>query len=149
MIINSKNRTNRRAVAIALSTHNAQQPSRIRNAMMLLAIVALGSTMASHAFAAGRMGNGFGASSGFQGDHMRSGSQGSVIDEAPTMPAPTFNPSDPYTVPETPETPVSPASPGSVFGDGANPLLVSAISVEPDQWVSAHNAYRQAPDIAN
>jgi hypothetical protein len=33
-------------------------------------------------------------------------------------PAPVFNPSEPYTVPETRETPVSPASPGSVFGNG-------------------------------
>jgi hypothetical protein len=35
---------------------------------------------------------------------------------APSTPAPTFNPSVPYTVPQSPETPVSPGSPGSVFG---------------------------------
>jgi hypothetical protein len=33
-------------------------------------------------------------------------------------PAPVFNPSEPYTVPESRESPVSPASPGSVFGNG-------------------------------
>jgi hypothetical protein len=140
--ITSKDRPNRRAVAIALSTQGAQQPSRTRNAMMLLAIVALGSTIASHAFAAGRMGDSFGASSGYHGDHVRSGFHGSIIDSAPSAPAPTFNPSDPYTVPEAPETPVSPASPGSVFGNGASLLLVSAIAVKPAQWPSAHHAYR-------
>jgi len=40
------------------------------------------------------------------------------LDSIPSMPAPTFNPSIPYTMPESPETPVSPTSPGSVFGTG-------------------------------
>ena len=39
-----------------------------------------------------------------------------LLDRAPLMPPPTFNPSNPYTVPQTRQTPVSPASPGSVFG---------------------------------
>lgn len=39
-----------------------------------------------------------------------------LLDGAPSMPGPTFNPSIPYTVPQSPETPVSPGSPGSVFG---------------------------------
>jgi hypothetical protein len=39
-----------------------------------------------------------------------------LLDRAPSMPPPAFNPSSPYTVPQLPETPVSPASPGSVFG---------------------------------
>ncbi len=39
-----------------------------------------------------------------------------LMDGASSMPAPTFNPSIPYTVPQSPETPVSPGSPGSVFG---------------------------------
>jgi hypothetical protein len=39
-----------------------------------------------------------------------------LMDGAPSTPAPTFNPSIPYTVPQSPETPVSPGSPGSVFG---------------------------------
>jgi hypothetical protein len=41
-----------------------------------------------------------------------------LLDSAPSMPAPNFNPSTPYTVPQSRETPVSPASPGSVFGSG-------------------------------
>ena len=41
-----------------------------------------------------------------------------MVDSAPSMPGPTFNPSIPYTVPQSPETPVSPGSPGSVFGPG-------------------------------
>jgi hypothetical protein len=36
----------------------------------------------------------------------------------PEPQTPVFNPSVPYTVPQTPESPVSPASPGSVFGNG-------------------------------
>jgi hypothetical protein len=39
-----------------------------------------------------------------------------LLDRAPAMPPPAFNPSSPYTVPQTRQTPVSPASPGSVFG---------------------------------
>jgi hypothetical protein len=38
------------------------------------------------------------------------------VESTPSMPPPTFNPSSPYTVPQSPETPVSPASPGSIFG---------------------------------
>jgi hypothetical protein len=38
-----------------------------------------------------------------------------LLDGAPSM-QPHFNPSVPYTVPQSPETPVSPGSPGSVFG---------------------------------
>ena len=41
-----------------------------------------------------------------------------LVGGVPSMPAPIFNPSFPYTVPESPETPVSPGSPGSVFGPG-------------------------------
>jgi hypothetical protein len=39
-----------------------------------------------------------------------------LLNRGPSMPPPAFNPSSPYTVPQSPETPVSPASPGSVFG---------------------------------
>jgi len=39
-----------------------------------------------------------------------------LLNRAPSMPPPAFNPSSPYTVPQSPEAPVSPASPGSVFG---------------------------------
>jgi hypothetical protein len=38
-----------------------------------------------------------------------------LLDGVPSM-QPHFNPSVPYTVPQSPETPVSPGSPGSVFG---------------------------------
>jgi hypothetical protein len=40
-----------------------------------------------------------------------------VLDSVPAM-QPHFNPSYPYTVPQSPETPVSPGSPGSIFGPG-------------------------------
>jgi hypothetical protein len=41
-----------------------------------------------------------------------------LLNSVPPAPAPIFNPSIPYTVPQTPEMPVSPASPGSIFGPG-------------------------------
>jgi hypothetical protein len=41
-----------------------------------------------------------------------------LLNSVPPPPAPIFNPSIPYTVPQTPETPISPASPGSIFGPG-------------------------------
>jgi hypothetical protein len=86
--------------------------------MILLAIVMLGTAVATHAFAAGRMGGGLGLDSGFGGGHMSDGFAPPIVNEAPSMPAPTFNPSDSYTVPQSPEMPVSPGSPGSVFGNG-------------------------------
>jgi hypothetical protein len=108
-----------KAIAITLRNQDVQQTSHIRNAMVLLAIIALGTAMATHAHAAEGIGN---ASGGFHGthmpgSHMHGGFGGPFLDGAPSMPAPTFNPSDPYTVPQSPEMPVSPASPGSVFGD--------------------------------
>jgi hypothetical protein len=39
-----------------------------------------------------------------------------LLNQAPSMPPPAFNPSSPYTVPQSRESPVSPASPGSLFG---------------------------------
>ena len=116
----SRETANRRgkAIAIQLRNEDLRQTSRTRNAMILLALVMLGTAVATHALAAGRMGGGLGLDSGFRGGHTSHGFQPPILDEAPTMPAPTFNPSDPYTVPQSPETPVSPASPGSVFGNG-------------------------------
>ncbi len=116
--IASRKTANRRgkAVAVQLRNEDLRQTSRTRNAMILLALVMLGTAVATHALAAGRMGGGLGLDSGFRGGHVSH--QPSILDEAPTMPAPTFNQSDPYTVPQSPETPVSPASPGSVFGNG-------------------------------
>jgi hypothetical protein len=105
-----------KSVAIQLRSEDLRKTSRTRNAMILLAVVTLGAAMATHAFAAGRMGDGLGA--GFRGAHTSHGFQAPILNEAPTTPTPTFNPSDPYTMPQSPETPVSPASPGSVFGNG-------------------------------
>jgi hypothetical protein len=115
----AKNRANRRATAIAVGFDQGveQRNSRKHDAMILLAIVMLCTAMATHAFAAGGMGGRMGDGVGLGGGHMSGGFHGSIIDQAPSMPAPTFNPSDPYTVPQSPETPVSPASPGSVFGN--------------------------------
>ena len=86
-----------------------------RNAMVLLAIVMFETTLAAHAFAAEHDNNAVHAGGGLQG-HMESGFHGQISDRAPSMPPPVFNPSNPYTVPQSPETPISPASPGSVFG---------------------------------
>lgn len=109
-----------KAISIALRNQEVQQTSRLRNAMVLLAIIAFGTAMATHAHAAKGIGN---AGSGFHsthmpGSHIQGGFGGPILDGAPSMPAPTFNPSDPYTVPQSPEMPVSPASPGSIFGNG-------------------------------
>jgi hypothetical protein len=107
-----------KAIAIQLRNEDVRQTRRVRHAMILLAVVMLGTAVATHAFAAGRMGGGLGLDSGFRGGHMSHGFQPPISDETPTVPAPTFDPSNPYTVPQSPETPVSPASPGSVFGNG-------------------------------
>jgi hypothetical protein len=113
----SKERARRaRAIAIDFNQGGEQKTFRSRNVMILSAIVMLGAAMATNAFAAGRVGSGL--SGGFGGGHMSRGFAPPILDEPPTMPAPTFNPSDSYTVPQSPETPVSPASPGSVFGNG-------------------------------
>jgi hypothetical protein len=117
---NTNNPTSRggRAVAIQLGNEDLRQTRRMRNAMILLSIVMLGTAMATHAFAAGRMGGmGGGLGGGFHGGHMSNRFQPPVLNEAPAMPAPTFNPSESYTLPQSPETTVSPASPGSVFGN--------------------------------
>jgi hypothetical protein len=108
----------RRARAIAIEQGVERQSFRIRKAMILFALIMLAAAMATHAFAAGSIGSIGSVSGGFHGGHVRSGFHGSIIDLAPSMPAPTFNPSVPYTVPQSSETPVSPASPGSVFGNG-------------------------------
>jgi hypothetical protein len=56
------------------------------------------------------------ARGGIAGGHaIRGVSAPPMLDGAPSI-QPHFNPSIPYTVPQSPETPVSPGSPGSVFG---------------------------------
>lgn len=114
--ITSRETANRRgkAVAIQLGNEDLRETPRMRNAMILLAIAMLGTAVATHAFAAAHMGR----DGGFRGAQMSHGFQPPILNEGPTMSAPTFNSSDPYTVPQSPETPVSPASPGSVFGNG-------------------------------
>jgi hypothetical protein len=86
-----------------------------RNAMVLLAVVMFQMAVATRGLAAEHGSNGVHASGGLQSGHMDSGFHGPMIDRAPSMPPPVFNPSNPYTVPQSPEAPVSPASPGSVF----------------------------------
>lgn len=107
---------NRNAKAVAIELYGDNQ-HRMRDTMLLVATVLLATTIASHAFAAGRVGGG-----GF-GAEVRTGQMSRdfsppIIDEPLSTPAPTFNLSDPYTVPQSSETPVSPASPGSIFGNG-------------------------------
>jgi hypothetical protein len=74
----------------------------------LAACVALfGALAAGQADARGAGSHGLGAIRGLSGPPL--------LDGASSM-QPHFNPSIPYTVPQSPETPVSPGSPGSVFG---------------------------------
>ena len=85
--------TARRARAIAIEVNQGveQQTFRTRKVMVLLAVVVLGTAMATHAFAAGRMGGmggGPGLGGGFHGRHMSHEFQPPVLDEAPSMPAP-------------------------------------------------------------
>jgi hypothetical protein len=80
--------------------------------LSLAACVALFGALAAgqaHARGGGSGGHGLGAIRGLSGPPLQDG--------APSI-QPQFNPSIPYTVPQTPETPVSPGSPGSVFGPG-------------------------------
>jgi hypothetical protein len=111
-----------KTIAIQFSNENEQRTSRIRDAMILLAIVMLGTAVGTHAFAAGRMGGGVGFSGGFGTGHVSGGSHSPVFNGGSppvfNVPVPVFNPSEPHTVPQSPETPVSPASPESVFGNG-------------------------------
>jgi hypothetical protein len=83
-------------------------------AVLTTAIAVLG--LGSQAFA---VGGGLGLNGEFGSVRAASGFHSPAFNSAPpptfNMPAPVFNPSEPYTVPESRETPVSPASPGSVF----------------------------------
>jgi hypothetical protein len=80
--------------------------------LSLAAWVALLGALATgqaHARSAGAEGHALGSTRGDSGP--------AVLDSVPAM-QPHFNPSYPYTVPQSPETPVSPESPGSIFGPG-------------------------------
>ncbi|HSY57090.1 MAG TPA: hypothetical protein VK834_11610 [Bradyrhizobium sp.] len=76
--------------------------------LSLAACVALfGALATGQAHARGAGGHAVGVIRGLSGPPL--------LDGAPSI-QPHFNPSIPYTVPQSPETPVSPGSPGSVFG---------------------------------
>jgi hypothetical protein len=92
-----------------------EHKSIAHNILILLAAVAFSTAVVTDAAVAG-FGGGHGGG-GFRGGYAGHGFHGPLV-RVPSMPAPTFNPSSPYTVPEGQETPVSPASPGSVFGNG-------------------------------
>ena len=74
-----------------------------RNVVALAVSALLAGTVATSALAAGH-GNG----------HSRGRFDQPLIGGAP-MTSPIYNPSTPYTVPQSPEVGVSPASPGSLF----------------------------------
>jgi hypothetical protein len=86
--------------------------------LIVAAVIAVLS-LSSQVFAAG---GGLGLNGEFGGVRAASGFHSSAFVSAPppviNTPAPVFNPSESYTIPESRETPVSPASPGSVFGNG-------------------------------
>ena len=76
----------------------------MKRSLVALAVAALlAGTVATNALAAGHAGG-----------HMRSRFDEPLIGSAP-MTSPIYNPSTPYSVPQSPEVGVSPASPGSVF----------------------------------
>jgi hypothetical protein len=81
-----------------------------RNLVALAAAALLASAVATNAPAAGR--GEFGG--GHSGGHMGGRFGEPLIGSAP-MTSPIYNPSTPYTVPQSPEVGVSPASPGSLF----------------------------------
>ena len=74
-----------------------------RNLVALAVAAILAGTVATNALAAG---HGVGHMGGRFGEPL--------IGSAP-MTSPVYNPSTPYTVPQSPEVGVSPASPGSLF----------------------------------
>ena len=77
---------------------------------VIVVAIALSAATATNAFA--RHGGGHGSAAGHDTGHIH----WPLLESVP-MQQPHFNPSRPYTVPQSPETPVSPGSPGSVFGN--------------------------------
>ena len=78
-----------------------------RNVVALAISALLAGTVATSALAAGQ-------GSGHSGGHLGGRFDQPLIGGAP-MTSPIYNPSTPYTVPQSPEVGVSPASPGSLF----------------------------------
>src|ERR1700719_2547685 len=72
-----------------------KQRSLSRNTMIALAAVMLTAAAATDALAAGRGGGGGG---GARGGHMSRGVGGPWLNNVPSLPAPIFNQSTPYTV---------------------------------------------------
>ena len=81
-----------------------------RNLVALAAAALLAGMVATDAMAAEH--GGFGG--GHMGGHVGGRFGGPLIGSAP-MTSLIYNPSTPYTVPQSPEVGVSPASPGSLF----------------------------------
>jgi|SRR5271169_2574698 len=97
---------------------NNEQKTIPHKALVVFAAIALSMALMPEAMAARSGGNGSGhGGTGYGGGHMSRGFGGPLPESVPPTP-PIFNPSEPYTLPESPETPVSPASPGSIFGNG-------------------------------
>jgi hypothetical protein len=78
-----------------------------RNFVALAVAALLAGTVATSALAAGH-------GSGHPGGHLGGRFGQPLIGSAP-MTSPIYNPSTPYTVPQSPEVGISPASPGSLF----------------------------------
>jgi len=79
-------------------------------------VALFGASMAiEHAFAQGTD-----ATPHAQGRNPFPSTSSQLLNRAPSMPPPAFNPSSPYTAPQSRESPVSPASPGSLFGSSPN-----------------------------
>ena len=74
-----------------------------RNIIALAVAALLAGTVATNALAAGHGGGNVG------------GRFGEPLTGSAPMTSPIYNPSTPYTVPQSPEVGVSPASPGSLF----------------------------------
>jgi hypothetical protein len=110
----------RKAEAVATESGQGDKHLiRMTHAMLLVALAMFGATIATHAFADNSVGaDGLGFNAGLRAAHMGRSFSAPIVDEPLSTPAPQFNPSEPYTIPQSPEIPVSPASPGSVFGNG-------------------------------
>jgi len=83
--------------------HRIKRKSVTRDTMIVLAAIALSAAAATDAVAAGLNVGGAGARG-----HIVGGVDGASPGAIPSMSPPIFNPSTPYTVPQSRETPVSP-----------------------------------------
>jgi len=79
---------------------NIKRKSATRNTVIVLTAIILSAAAATHALAAGPKVGGAGG-----GGHIVGGSGGASPDGIPPMSPPVFNPSTPYTVPQSPRPP--------------------------------------------